>query len=181
MISILSFSHFLVLIWAALALGHGMVREIWANGHRYNGWDPNGNLSAYPSDTPGWYTTNQGGGPLHPSDANQLQIICAKGGSNANISATVAAGGEVRLRWWQAGQAWPEGHHGPIVDYLASCNGPCSTTDMASLKFVKIDERGWVNSSIYTEGYWASDELIANNGSWWVLERLSGKIRSPKF
>lgn len=149
-----------------LVFGHGIVHDIFANGHRYNGWDPNGNLSAYPVDTPGWYTTNTGGGPLHPVDADQSQIICAKGGSNANLSAPVVAGGDVRLRWWQAGESWPTGHHGPILNYLASCEGPCAEVDMTKLKFVKIDERGWVNTSTWTEGTWATDELIANNGSW---------------
>ena len=158
-----------VLLWASwisLAFGHGMLYDIWANGHRYNGWNANGDLKAYPFDTPAWYTTNAGGGPLHPSDANRPQIVCAKGGSSANISAPVAAGADVRLRWWMVDQPWPVGHHGPILSYLASCNGPCTSVNMETLKFVKLEERGWINGSTYPEGYWASDELVANNGSW---------------
>lgn len=162
-------SFLLLVSWIPLALGHGMVYDIWANGHRYSGWNANGDLKAYPSDTPAWYTTNAGGGPLHPSDANQAQIICAKGGSNAKMSAPIAAGADVRLRWWMVDQAWPVGHHGPILSYLASCNGPCAGVDMTTLKFVKIAERGWLNSSNYQEGYWASDEMIASNGSWYVV------------
>jgi cellulase len=163
------YSVFLLASCIPLALSHGMVYDIWANGHRYDGWNANGDPKAYPSDTPAWYTANAGGGPLHPSDANQTQIICAKGGSNANISAPVAAGADVRLRWWMVDQVWPVGHHGPILSYLASCNGPCASVDMTTLKFVKLEERGWINSSTYQEGYWASDELIANNGSWYVF------------
>ncbi|KAL1597140.1 hypothetical protein SLS60_008722 [Paraconiothyrium brasiliense] len=129
-----------------------MIYDIWANGHRYNGWNANGDLKAYPSDTPAWYTTNAGGGPLHPSDANQPQIVCAKGGSNANISAPVAAGADVRLRWWMVDQAWP---------------------------FVKLEDRGWINSSTYQEGYWATDDLIANNGTWTV--RIPPKLSPGEY
>lgn len=159
-------SVFLLSSFASLALGHSKVNDIWANGVHYDGWDPNGDLTAYPSTIPAWYTTNTGGNPLYPIDANQPQIICAKGGSNAHLSAPVAAGTDVRLRWWQVNVAWPQSHHGPVIDYLAPCNGPCSNVDMTTLKFVKIDERGWVNNSTYPEGYWASDELIADDGSW---------------
>lgn len=165
-------SLFLCLLWGSLVFGHGMVHDIWADGHRYNGWNVNGDMNAYPSDTPAWYTRNVGGGPLHPSDANKPQIVCAKGGSNANFSAPVASGGDVRLRWWMVDQAWPVGHHGPILSYLAPCNGSCASVDMTALKFVKIAERGWVNDSTYTEGYWATDELIANNGTWYAKNRL---------
>ncbi|KAF1979827.1 glycoside hydrolase [Bimuria novae-zelandiae CBS 107.79] len=156
-----------------------MVYDIWANGHRYDGWNANGDLKAYPSDTPAWYTANVGGGPLHPSDANQPQIICAKGGSNANFSAPIAAGADLRLRWWMADQAWPVGHHGPILSYLASCNGPCANVDMAALKFVKLEERGWINGSTYQEGYRASDDLIAHNGSWTV--RIPPKLAPGEY
>ena len=149
-----------------LAICHSMVADIWANGVHYNGFDPNKNLTSYPSDTPGWYTTNIGGSPLYPIDTNQPQIICAKGGSNANISVPVTAGTDVRLRWWQVNVAWPSSHHGPIINYLAPCNGPCSKVDMTTLKFVKISERGFVRQTNEAEGFWAADELIADDGSW---------------
>ncbi|KAF2877997.1 glycoside hydrolase [Massariosphaeria phaeospora] len=155
----------LLLSTLPLALGHSLVADIWANGVHYNGWDPN-TAGPYRVDTPGWYTTNIGGSPLYPIDANQLQIICARGGSNANFTAPVAAGSDVRLRWWQVNVAWPESHHGPVIDYIAPCNGPCSRVDPTTLKFVKLAQRGWINNSTYQEGYWASDELIADDGSW---------------
>ncbi|KAF2676299.1 lytic polysaccharide monooxygenase [Lentithecium fluviatile CBS 122367] len=149
-----------------LAFGHSMVADIWANSVHYYGFNPNYNLTSYPSDTPAWYTTNVGGNPLYPVDAKMPQIICAKGGSNANISVPVTPGTDVRLRWWQENVAWPESHHGPVINYLAACNGPCSKVDMRTLKFVKISERGFVRQTDQPEGYWATDELIADNGSW---------------
>jgi cellulase len=158
-------SIFLLSAAVPVAFGHSMVADIWANDAHYDGWSPNYGLP-YPTNTPAWYTTNTGGSPLYPINANQTQIICAKGGSNANISVPVTAGADVRLRWWQENVAWPSSHHGPIINYLAPCEGPCSAVDMSTLKFVKISERGFIRQTDQPEGYWAADELIADNGSW---------------
>ena len=49
---------------------------------------------------------------------------------------------------------------------------------MTALKFVKIAERGWVNDSTYTEGYWATDELIANNGTWYAIALVCDRSAS---
>lgn len=152
---------------AALSLAHSHVDEIWVDGVHYPGWNPNPS-DPYNSDTPVWYTTNVGGNPLLPRDIHQNQIICAKGGSNANISAPVSAGGVVRVRWWQPGE-WPVSHHGPVLSYLAPCNGPCSTVNPEHLKFVKIAEKGWINDSTWQEGYWASDELRDDDNSWNIV------------
>jgi cellulase len=158
-----------IVVFSALCsvtFGHSLVADIWADGVHYDGFDPNVNLNAYPSNTPGWYTTNVGGSPLYPIDTDQPQIICAKGGSNANTSVPVTAGTDVRLRWWQVNVSWPSSHHGPIINYLAPCNGPCSKVDITTLKFVKISERGFVRQTNESEGYWAADELITDDGSW---------------
>ena len=53
------------------------------------------------------------------------------------------------------------------MDYLASCNGDCTTVDKTALLFNKIDEAGLINGSP-APGTWASDTLIANNNSWTV-------------
>jgi hypothetical protein len=63
--------------------------------------------------------------------------------------------------------AWPSSHHGPVIDYLASCNGACSTVDKTTLEFFKIDEAGLIDDTT-SPGTWASDQLIANNNSWAV-------------
>lgn len=61
---------------------------------------------------------------------------------------------------------WPESHHGPVIDYLASCtNGDCTTVDKTTLSFFKIAESGLIDDSS-EPGTWASDNLIANNNSW---------------
>ncbi|CAI6335399.1 unnamed protein product [Periconia digitata] len=155
--------------FTSVALSHSFVQQIWANGVHYDGWDANGDLSAYPSTTPAWFTANRGGGPINPFELRDPMIICARGGSNANTSAPVSPGTDVRVRWWMAGQTWPRGHHGPVIDYIAPCNGPCSKVDMTTLKFVKIAQRGWIDSSDPGndgEGNWATDLIIDNDGQW---------------
>lgn len=73
------------------------------------------------------------------------------------------AGGTVELQW----TPWPSSHHGPVIDYLASCDGDCKTVDKTKLEFFKIDGVGLIDDT--TEpGTWASDQLIANNNSWVV-------------
>jgi cellulase len=68
------------------------------------------------------------------------------------------------VRWWNPGP-WPESHKGPVVDYIAPCNGSCSAVDATKLKFVKIAHRGWIDDSI-EEGYWAADKLLEDDSSW---------------
>jgi len=60
---------------------------------------------------------------------------------------------------------WPESHHGPVIDYMAKCNGDCATVDKTTLEFFKIAEKGIVDNTA-APGTWASDQLIANNNSW---------------
>ncbi|KAH8723226.1 glycoside hydrolase [Phaeosphaeriaceae sp. PMI808] len=148
-------------------VGHSHVDEIWAPSpsSHYNGWNPNYYESAlYPNNTPGWYTTGQGGRPLYPIHANTYSIICNNASSPANTSAPITAGETVRVRWWNPGP-WPSNHKGPVIDYIAPCNGSCRTVDARALKFVKIAELGWINNS-RDEGYWAADKLLDDDSSW---------------
>ena len=65
---------------------------------------------------------------------------------------------------------WPVTHHGPVIDYLANCNGPCETVDKSSLKFNKIDAVGLLEQSTGpgTAGSWGSDRLRIRNNTWTV-------------
>jgi hypothetical protein len=84
------------------------------------------------------------------------------------LAAKVRAGGTVELQW----NSWPESHHGPVIDYLANCNGDCATVGKSALRFFKIGEAGLVDGSS-GPGKWASDDLIANNASWSVTIPVS--------
>jgi cellulase len=78
----------------------------------YEGYSAN---FQYLSEQPvvvGWSTPeNQGNGPITPDAYATSDIICHLGATNAQTSATVAAGGTVELQW----TAWPESHHGPVI------------------------------------------------------------------
>lgn len=100
---------------------------------------------------------------MAPDAFSSPDIICHRDGGNGAIHAKVAAGGTVELQW----NTWPESHHGPVIDYLADCNGDCATVDKTALKFFKISEAG-LNDGSNAPGHWASDDLIANNNSWTV-------------
>ena len=55
-----------------------------------------------------------------------------------------------------------------MLDYLAPCNGDCTTAKKESLKWTKIDAEGMVKDSSTPgqPGYWAADQLKANNNTW---------------
>lgn len=101
-----------------------------------------------------------------PSDYGSPDIICHKNASPANISVEVEAGGQIELQWSE----WPESHRGPVLDYLANCNGPCNSVEKGSLKFTKIGAVGLIrnNTDFFKPGYHASDQLREDGNRWTV-------------
>ncbi|KAF5873302.1 putative glycoside hydrolase family 61 protein [Botrytis fragariae] len=145
----------------AAVSAHGYVSGIVAGGTYYTGW-----LVSYAYQTPepdsiGWADTNLDLGFTSPSAYTTGDIICAKEATNAALSATIAAGDSIDFQW----TVWPESHHGPVITYLANCNGDCATVDKTTLEFFKIDEAGLIDDTT-VPGTWASDNLIANNNTW---------------
>ncbi|KAK5528769.1 hypothetical protein LTR23_010950, partial [Exophiala sp. CCFEE 6169] len=141
---------------------HGIVQGIVAGGKWYSGYSPSFQYQNPPPVVAGWSTPeNEDTGFV--SDYTSPDIICHKGATPGGAYVTVAAGDTVELQW----TVWPESHHGPMIDYLASCGDDCTTVDKTQLQFNKIDEAGLVDGSS-PPGTWASDQLIANNNSWVV-------------
>ncbi|KAL8769863.1 MAG: hypothetical protein Q9209_004301 [Squamulea sp. 1 TL-2023] len=102
-------------------------------------------------------------GFINPGNYSNPDIICHKDATPGELYATVAAGSTVQLQWAE----WPESHHGPVIDYLANCNGECTSVEKTALKFNKIDGEG-LRDWTTMPGNWASDELRAANNSWTV-------------
>lgn len=149
---------------AVAVAAHGHVDNIVINGVSYAGYDP----TSYPymSDPPtvvGWTASDTDNGYVAPDAYASGDIICHKDAKNAGGYATAAAGDSVYIQW----STWPESHKGPVIDYLANCNGDCITVDKTTLEFFKIDAVGLVDDST-TPGTWGTDQLIANNNSWLV-------------
>lgn len=143
---------------ASRVSAHGHVSSIIADGVEYPGADP----SNPSDDSPGWQAANQDNGFVAPSSFSSPDIVCHKTAVSPPSYATVAAGGTVTLQW----STWPDSHHGPVLDYLASCDGDCTAADPASLFFAKIDEGGLIEGE--NPGYWASDDLVAAGNAWTV-------------
>jgi hypothetical protein len=145
-------------------LSHGHVTNIVVDGISYEGYDPTS--FPYRKDPPvvvGWATKQTDNGFIEPSTFGSSDIICHKSAEPAKGFATVAAGDKILITW----NTWPESHHGPVIDYLASCGSSgCANADKTKLEFFKIDEVGLVSGS--NPGKWGSDQLVQNNNSWLV-------------
>ncbi|KAH1298047.1 hypothetical protein KXX11_007185 [Aspergillus fumigatus] len=143
---------------------HGHVTNIVINGVSYRGW--NIDSDPYNPDPPvvvAWQTPNTANGFISPDAYGTNDIICHLNATNARGHAVVAAGDKIFIQW----TAWPDSHHGPVIDYLARCGSSCETVDKTTLEFFKIDGVGLVDGS-NPPGVWGDDQLIADNNSWLV-------------
>ncbi|KAF6820304.1 endoglucanase iv precursor [Colletotrichum plurivorum] len=145
------------LFGASVVSAHGFVEKITAGGNTVDGLNP----SSYPYQqekptTPGWAATNTDLGFVAPDAAGTADMICHRGATPGTSSIKVAAGQKVSVKW----NTWPDSHKGPVMDYLASCEGDCTKVDKTSLKFFKIAQKG------YADGSWAADDIIKNDLTW---------------
>ncbi|KAH8678387.1 glycosyl hydrolase family 61-domain-containing protein [Xylariales sp. PMI_506] len=144
---------------ASLVSAHGYVSLITVGGTEYEGYNP----SSAPYENPAvariaWSNGATDLGYVAPDAYASGDIICHKSAENAALTAPITAGDVVSLQW----NTWPDSHKGPVITYLANCNGNCSSVDKTTLEFFKIAEGGLIDDT--TEpGTWESDELIANN------------------
>ncbi|KAH6647373.1 glycosyl hydrolase family 61-domain-containing protein [Truncatella angustata] len=155
----------LALAGAVTVSAHSYVLDIDVDLKTYPGFRPmNGSENA--PVIVGWNTSAWDMGWIGEDSYATPDIVCHKNAENAQGYAPVAAGDKVHIQW----NGWPEGHKGPVVDYLASCGDEgCESVDKTTLEFFKINQGGLINSSAMAPyGEWASDQLIANNNSWLV-------------
>ncbi|KAG8160433.1 hypothetical protein KVR01_009969 [Diaporthe batatas] len=148
---------------AVAVTAHGHVTNIVVNGVYYRNFLPN--IDPYTQNPPkvmGWTAGNTDNGYIAPNNFQSPDIICHVSATPGKAHVAVRAGDSISIQW----NTWPESHHGPVIDYLARCNGTCETADKNALKFFKIDGSGLVSG--YNPGYWAADVLISNAASWLV-------------
>ncbi|KAK8044195.1 glycosyl hydrolase family 61-domain-containing protein [Apiospora rasikravindrae] len=153
----------LVSAGATSVSAHSFVSNINIDGRSYQGFRP---LPGYQNPPP----------PDGLTSYQSPDIICHRGGANGHGHAPVKAGGQIHVQW----NGWPQNHRGPVLDYLADCGASgCETVDKTKLNFFKISQAGLVTPATKQKdgsgsgpppsfGYWASDQLIANNNSWVV-------------
>ncbi|KAL4817226.1 glycosyl hydrolase family 61-domain-containing protein [Aspergillus spinulosporus] len=149
---------------AGSVVGHGYVTSIKVDGTTYSGYLVD--TYYYEPNPPGliaWSTTATNTGYVAPAAYGSPDIVCHRGAEPGRFSAEISPGSSVTLYW----STWPTDHHGPVITYLANCNGDCASVDKTALEFFKIDAGGLIDNSA-VPGTWASDELIAANFSWTV-------------
>jgi cellulase len=155
-----------VLGGAVAASAHGYITDIIIAGKSHAGYNPTIAPWVPVQDSIGWQNWATDTGFVSTSQLQTPDIICHRNSTNAPISATVAAGTDVELRW----SGWPDSHHGPVIDYIASCHGDCETVDKSALEFAKIAEKGQfeLGDGAGETGYWAADTLLEMGLTWTV-------------
>ncbi|CAI4210515.1 unnamed protein product [Parascedosporium putredinis] len=144
---------------AATVSAHGYVSHIIVDGVQYPGYNPT--THPYMSNPPtvvGW-------------SADQLDLGFVR--RPAKGHAQVKAGAIITFQW----TTWPESHHGPIIDHLAACNGPCENVKKEDLRFFKIDGLGLITPG--AAGYYAANKLMDNQDRW-VL-RIPSNIKPGNY
>jgi cellulase len=139
-------------------LSHGIIGEFITDGIRNNGFPTDAiyriqNGNPIP-DIAAWSTEAVDRGYIEPNNVGTLDIVCHKNAVPGVLTAEVTAGGNVDFVW----PDWPH-NIGPVLTYIASCNGDCASADKSILKWVKIDEAGY-------DGTWAGQKLMDNNFTW---------------
>ena len=51
-----------------------------------------------------------------------------------------------------------------MFDYIAPCNGECTTVDKSTLQFTKFAQGAWISGN--DPGVWVTDDLVKTNNSW---------------
>ncbi|KAI9781323.1 MAG: hypothetical protein M1816_002420 [Peltula sp. TS41687] len=135
----------------AQALAHGVIQDVKLNGVN----------SGKPGEV-GWPAPkNIDGGPIFPRDFKSLDIICHKGAYPAKSYIPVKGGDELEVFW----RVWPRHHKGPIMTYLADCDGPCETVEKTMFRFFKFQQTGLVSAEPQR---WATDVFLDQGGMWRV-------------
>ncbi|KAI0397088.1 lytic polysaccharide monooxygenase [Xylariaceae sp. FL0594] len=145
-----------------VASAHGYVSGIKVNGGAViDGANPNWYYqpAGTAPQTPGWQAMNQDNGFVSPDSFGTADIACHKSAKPGQKYVNANAGDTLTLIW----NTWPDTHKGPVINYLAKCNGECTSASAGSLSFTKISQQGYLSGS--NPGLWATDTLIAQNNS----------------
>ncbi|KAG8953216.1 hypothetical protein FRC04_002626 [Tulasnella sp. 424] len=144
---------------ACQVLAHGGVLSYSWGGQWYWGFKPYNTPTGQVTIQREWDTYN----PIQ--DATDPTIACNDAGTalptGQQLTATAAAGTAITAYW---NNPWPH-PYGPMLTYMANCNGNCDNANAATLDWFKIDESGLLSGTVGS-GTWGSGEMIANNNSW---------------
>ncbi|KAL1608310.1 glycoside hydrolase 61 [Paraconiothyrium brasiliense] len=164
--------------FAASVMGHGFVNNFTTDGLNNQGflldyYYQKVNTGSFPNIA-AWYAENLDSGFVAPDAYATADINCHKNSAPGAITASVKAGGSLTFSWGP--NAWPH-PYGPILGYVAACNGDCSKVVKTNLQWVKIQAEG----IDYSNQVWASQKLINQGGKWTLTVPSSLKAGNYVF
>lgn len=105
-----------------LAAAHGHVSGVSVNGGSViAGANPNWYYlpAGQAPNTPGWRAMNQDNGFVEPNNFGTSDIACHKSATPGQTYIEAKAGDTLKIIW----DTWPDSHKGPVINYMAPCNG----------------------------------------------------------
>ncbi|KAK3291126.1 glycosyl hydrolase family 61-domain-containing protein [Chaetomium fimeti] len=150
---------------ATRVAAHGYINTFTLDGVDYEGfsrWNPSPDPNAI-----SWSFSTPDEGP--ELEITSPDFICRRDAEPSSNYGTIAAGGTAAMFWTSDDKVinpngWAESHRGPVMTYIAPCNGDCASVDKTSLRWTKIAESGLVSGPSNTQGIWATDVLRENGG-----------------
>ncbi|ORY56138.1 glycoside hydrolase family 61 protein [Pseudomassariella vexata] len=141
---------------------HGIASALVVDGTFYDGYNPSYQWNNPAPVVVGWSVPDDLQNTfIAPNNFGTADMICHLGAKPAGAAAFVKGGEVIEVQW----TPWPSSHKGPVIDYLANCNGACETVDKTKLNFFKIQEVGFIDPAT---DLWAANVLTNNNNSWLV-------------
>lgn len=132
----------------ALVSAHGFVSQVTIDGKAYKG------LSPYVGG--GKSVIRQISGVEPVKGTWNPDLACGLKSKPASESAKASPGSTVSFKWSGGGNSnWPH-EYGPLITYMADCNGPCEQFNAANAKWFKIHQVGKTNGN-----NWAQKDLMS--------------------
>lgn len=177
-----SFSLLAAASLASTAIAHSFVSYVNIEGDHYYGYDPRTGLPNSPNRIV-WSHNAPDQGWVNGSHYGTSDIACHKDAKSVAAHATVRAGQTVGVHW----NGWPRIHKGPVLSYLAPCEGTrdgCGSVDKTSLKWTMVDDSapGQISPEPSNDnGTWATDFLIGTDASGQPTTRANNtwQVRVP--
>ncbi|KAF2011244.1 lytic polysaccharide monooxygenase [Aaosphaeria arxii CBS 175.79] len=143
-----------VALLSAQAAAHGAVTSYVIDGKSYPGYE-----GFAPATSP--KTIQRQWPDYNPTMTVTDRKVMCNGGTSADLSAPVKAGGKVRANWKQ----WTH-EQGPVMVWMYKCAGDFKSCDGSGKKWFKIDEEGmtapplsgrnWGTAKVLKNLYWES-------------------------
>lgn len=163
---------------ASRVYGHGYVAFVSLDHTVYEGFR-NHNPNPAPGAV-GWSFTTPDEGP--ELDIASPDFVCRQSALASSNYGIVSAGGAVDIQWTSADPIRnPNGwaHSGPIITYIANCDGDCTTADKTKLRWTKLHESAVITGPASSQGIWATDVMRDNMG--WYSLTIPESIAAGKY